>query len=60
MLGMSLLSILVAGGLLACGGGSASGGGTVNPGTTAGNYTVTVTGASGSETAVGTLTITVR
>ena len=60
LLGMCLLWIVAAGGILACGGGGSSTGGSANPGTTAGNYTVTVTGTSGSESAVGTLTVTVQ
>ena len=36
------------------------GGGTSNPGTTAGTYTITVTGASGAPTETGTVTLTVQ
>jgi hypothetical protein len=60
ILGMSLLWTLAAGGILACGSEASSGGGIANPGTTAGSYIVTITGTSGSETSVGTITITVR
>jgi hypothetical protein len=40
------------------GGGAAGGGG--NPGTTAGTYTITVTGVSGTMTAANTLTLVVQ
>jgi hypothetical protein len=53
-LGMIFLVILTAG-LIACGSG-----GPGTPGTTAGNYMVTVTGTSGSTTATGTFTLTVQ
>jgi subtilase family serine protease len=61
-LAMLALLVSLAGAVSACGGGgggSASGGGknTNNPGTTAGSYTVEVTGTSGSTTASGTFTI---
>jgi len=55
-LGLLVFLAILAGGLLACGGG----GGTNNPGTTPGAYTVTVTGTSGSTTATGAVTLTVR
>ena len=61
---LALLSLLVAvtGGVLACGsgGGGGGGGGTGNPGTTAGTYTVTVTGTSGTITETGTVQLTVQ
>jgi len=57
-LGSILFLLILAGGLVACAGGSKGGGG--NPGTTPGTYTVTVTGTSGSITATGTVTLTVR
>jgi len=61
MMGIVLLFALV--GAVGCGGGGrggGGGGGGGNPGTTAGTYTITVTGTSGSVTAtVGTVTITV-
>jgi sugar lactone lactonase YvrE len=69
MLGALLLLIALAGGVFACGGGSGSsgssgnggsGGSPPNPGTTAGNYTVTVTGASGSSIATGSVALTVQ
>jgi len=49
-------------GVVGCGGGGNSGGGGGgNPGTTAGSYTITVTGTSGSVTAtVGTINLTVQ
>jgi len=58
-----LLLILCLGGAIACGGG---GGASVNPphptdpGTTAGSYTITITGTSGSTTATGAFTLTVQ
>jgi hypothetical protein len=66
MLGLLLLLLTLAGGVTACGGtvkgGSShgSGGGTSTPGTTAGTYTVTVTGTSGTTTATGMVTLTVK
>jgi pimeloyl-ACP methyl ester carboxylesterase len=68
MLGMVVLLVLVAGGAVACGGGggggggggSGGGGGGGNSGTTAGAYTITVTGTSGSTTASGIVTLTVQ
>jgi len=49
LLGMVALFVILAGGVLSCGGGGgATGGGTGVTGTTTGNYTVTVTGTSGS------------
>jgi hypothetical protein len=56
MLGMLALLIALAGGVLACGGG----GGTSTPGTTAGIYTITVTGTSGMITAANTISLTVQ
>jgi hypothetical protein len=56
MLGMLALLAALAGGVLACGGH----GGSSNPGTTVGYYMITVTGASGSTTATGTVTLTVQ
>jgi hypothetical protein len=63
MLGLLVLLVFLAGGVLSCGGGGSGGGGgggTSNPGTTAGTYTVTVTGTSGTITATGTVTLTVQ
>ena len=62
MLGMLMLLVALTGGVLACGGAGAvgSGGGGGISGTTAGNYTITLTGASGSTTSNGTVTLTVR
>ena len=62
VLGMFLLLIALAGGVLACGG---SGGGSTctgvtSSGTTAGAYTITVTGTSGSDVATSTVTLTVQ
>jgi IPT/TIG domain len=65
VLGVLLVFLMVSGllFLVACGGGSSSGGGGGGgtPGTPAGNYTVTVTGTSGSLTAqTTTFTLTVQ
>jgi hypothetical protein len=61
---MILLFACVAVGLVSCGGGGSAtkggGGGTGNPGTTAGTYTVTVSGNSGSATEITTVTLTVN
>jgi predicted membrane protein len=59
LLGMVLLLVALGGGV-ACGGGGGGGGGTGNPGTTAGAYTVTVKGTSGSLAQTTTLTVTVN
>jgi subtilase family serine protease len=56
--GVLLLFAVLAGGITACGGSKDDGGG--NPGTTAGSYTVTVTGTSSSTTATGTVALTVQ
>jgi hypothetical protein len=48
MLGMIALLFILAGSVIACGGGGGGGGGGGNPGTTAGTYSVTITGTSGS------------
>jgi N-acetylneuraminic acid mutarotase len=56
MLGMFVLLTVLAGGVFACG----SGGGGGNSGTTAGNYTITVTGASGSISETGTVALSVQ
>lgn len=58
LLGILALFAVLAGGVAACSGGGGSGT-TTNPGTTPGSYTITVTGASGSTTATGTVTLTV-
>jgi hypothetical protein len=60
MLGMLILLAFLTGGLSSCGGGSSSGGGSGNSGTTAGTYTVTVTGVSGSTTETTAVTLTVN
>jgi hypothetical protein len=61
-LGMLALLSTFTGGLLACGGSGGGGGCSAvgNPGTTAGNYTVIVTGTSGALTRTGTVSITVQ
>jgi hypothetical protein len=61
LLGMLVLLVILSGGVFACGGGgSAGGGGGGNSGTTAGTYTITVTGTSGSLTATGVINLTVQ
>jgi N-acetylneuraminic acid mutarotase len=60
MLGMLALLIALSGGVLACGGGSSTPPPPSNPGTTAGTYTITVTGTSGTITATNTGTLTVQ
>ncbi len=63
MLGTLMLLLALAGGMFACGGGTGAGGGgggTTNPGTTAGTYTVTVSGASGTISATNTVTLVVQ
>ncbi len=60
-LGMLALLVALTGGLLACGSiPKAACTNTTIPGTTAGDYTVTVTGTSGSTTASGIVTLTVQ
>lgn len=62
-IGLAGLFVLCCGGAASCGGGSANtggGGGGGNPGTTSGQYTVTVTGISGSMSVSNTLTLTVQ
>ncbi|HEX3472105.1 MAG TPA: FG-GAP-like repeat-containing protein [Silvibacterium sp.] len=70
MLAMLFFLAFLTGGLLSCGGGgsggggagggSGGGGGTSNPGTTAGTYTITVTGTAGATTATEAVTLTVQ
>lgn len=57
--GMSVLAIILSGGMLGCGGGGNSTS-INNPGTTAGTYTVTVTGTSGTTTVMSTITVQVQ
>jgi hypothetical protein len=58
---MLVLLAVATGGLAACGGGGGTaGGGNNDPGTTAGTYTITVTGASGATTATGTIAVVVQ
>ena len=59
------LLILLAGGVSACGGSSGKNSGTttgeiIDPGTSAGNYTVTITGTSGKTTAAASIILTVQ
>jgi N-acetylneuraminic acid mutarotase len=56
MLGMLALLAALTSGVLACGGGS----GSITPGTTAGTYTITVTGISGTISAANTISLTVQ
>ena len=61
MLGMLFLLAAFAGGVLACGGGSSNAcTPTSTPGTTAGSYTITVTGTSGALSQTGTVSLTVQ
>jgi subtilase family serine protease len=60
MLGMIALLFILAGGVAACSSGGGGGGGGGNPGTTAGAYTITVTGTSGSIAETGTVALTVQ
>ena len=62
ILGALFLLVALAGGMLACGGGgkSSSCTPTTTPGTTAGTYTITVTGTSGVTIASSTITLTVQ
>ncbi len=59
-------AVLITGGVAACGGsggtggGGGGGGGGGNPGTTSGQYTITVTGTSGSTIVTNTITLTVQ
>ena len=66
MLGMLALMVVLSSGVLACGGSlgsggsGGSGGGGGASGTTAGTYTITVTGTSGTLSQTGTVTLTVQ
>lgn len=61
MLGMLVLLAGLAAGTLGCGGGGSNGGGgTGNPGTTPGNYIITVNGTDGAVTETGTVSLTVQ
>ena len=64
-LGILVLVFSITCGVFACGGGSSDssgggGGGGANSGTTAGTYTITVTGTSGAITQTGAVSLTVR
>ena len=60
LLGVIVLLIACAWGMVACGGGNGGGGGGGNTGTTAGTYTITITGTSGSVSATpATINLTV-
>jgi trimeric autotransporter adhesin len=61
MLGSMALFLALAGSALGCGGGSSGNAvGASSPGTTAGNYTVTVTGSAGTIKTTGMVTVTVQ
>jgi hypothetical protein len=68
MLGMLAILVALSGGMVACGGGgggstgggSTGGGGTGSAGTTAGTYTATITGTSGTTTNINTIILTVQ
>jgi hypothetical protein len=60
ILGMLLLLLAAASSLVACGGSSIVGGDTNIPGTTAGAYTITVTGTSGATVEKTTVKLTVQ
>jgi len=62
MLGLLALMVSLSGGTLACGSGGSSGGGGGggNPGTTAGTYTITLTGTSSGISETGTVTLVVQ
>jgi hypothetical protein len=60
MLGMLALMVALSSSVLACGGSLAGGGGGGAGGTTAGTYTITVTGISGTLSQTGTVTLTVQ
>jgi sugar lactone lactonase YvrE len=62
LLGMLLLLVALSSGVLACGGGGSKVvcTGTTSPGTTAGAYTITVTGTAGALTETGTVNLTVQ
>jgi hypothetical protein len=60
MVGMSAMLIILAGGVLACGSEIRRSIGNSNPGTTAGAYTITVAGTSGTTTATNTVTLNVQ
>jgi hypothetical protein len=65
MLGVIIFLAFLTGGLISCGGGGSSssgggGGGGGIAGTTAGTYTITITGTSGATTETATVTLTVQ
>ncbi len=61
MIGMVALLVVLTGGVLACGGGSGSACSVNNtPGTTAGAYTITVTGTVGTTTVTGPIVLNVQ
>jgi hypothetical protein len=64
LLGMIFLLAFLSSGVVSCGGGGGKsgggGGGGGNPGTTAGSYTITVTGTAGSVTKTTVVNLTVN
>jgi len=62
ILAMLVLLLSITCGVFACGGSGSGGGGSGsgNPGTTAGNYTITVTGISGAISGTGKVSLTVQ
>jgi hypothetical protein len=60
VIGLMLLFAALTGGVMACGGGTTACTNVVNPGTTAGNYSVIVTGTSSTTPSTTTVTITVK
>jgi hypothetical protein len=61
LLGALMLLAVLAGGVSACGGSKTTAcSTTIVPGTTAGSYTITVTGTSGSTVQTGTVSLTVQ
>jgi trimeric autotransporter adhesin len=59
MLGLALLLAAMAGSGMACGSSGGGGCDAESGGTTPGNYVITVTGTSGTQTATGTVNVTV-
>jgi hypothetical protein len=60
MLGMFILLAFLTCSVISCGGSGGGGGGKDNPGTSAGTYTVTITGTSGSTPEATTVALTVN
>ncbi len=60
LLGLFMLAVVLAGAQACGGGGGGSSNPPSNPGTTAGTYTITITGTSGTLTETGTVNLTVQ